>query len=690
MIANGGNIVFGSTIDGAQTLTLADTNGSIGVAGAIGGKTALAGLVLGGNGDAVGFAGGVTTAQITDTRTSGSVNYNGGLSTAAYMAAAQNAVLISTGGGAVTSPLSLSGELNFANAIDLSASAVTLTGATILDTSANNAALTLGTVDGGFDLTLNAGTAAAALKGAIGAKAALASLTVDAGTISLGNVTTTGAQTYTGTTTFNGTYTGSGFTANGADVLGGTTGVTVSGGNIGFDGTLNGAQNLVLSDATGTVSFDGAVGGTTALGNLTVTASGIVAGSVATTGAQSYSGATTFGGTYTANGFTTSGPVTMIANTAINSGTGDLTFGSTVQGQFNLALASTNANIFFDGTLGLSTARLTLLSITGVNNATVENNSSLWVHDFTASKVGGTLTFGNHSLESDDVVTIQATSVDGRVISTTSTTIDATSVTGIIQGSTVNVTATGAVSEQITADSANVSGGSFSGSVAATRSANVSASGDVSADISVSGGNATVSGANVSGSITSSGLAQISATQNVSADVTGGSIAIAAGGDVSGAVTSTGGSIGISATNVSSIIVAEGGGTVTVAATNSITGSVTGGQVNLSAPTVDETISAASANVTGSNVTVTGTIGGTGAAAALEGGGSNITQEVLGATQQVASNANSGDNASADDTGADDQNGDDDQKKKKKKDSGAVYDFANQYIDNLIAGKKGN
>ena len=687
---NSGSIAFGGTIDGAQALTLADTGGSVTVAGAVGGQTGLAGLTLGGNGDAVSFTGGVTTGAVTDTRSSGSVIYGGGLTTPSYTASASNKVLITTGGGAVTSPLSLSGELNFANAIDLSASTVTLTGATILDTSTNNAALTLGAVDGGFDLTLNAGTAAAALKGAIGAKTALASLTVNAGTISLGNVTTTGAQTYNGTTTFNGTYSGSGFTANGSDVLGGSTGVTVSSGNIGFDGTLNGAQNLVLSDTNGTVSFSGAVGGTTALGSLTVTASGIVAGSIATSGAQSYTGAASFGGTYTANGFTTAGPVTMIANTAVNGGTGDITFGSTVQGQFNLALASTNANIFFDGTLGLSTARLSLLSITGADNATVENNSSLYVHDFTASGVGGTLTFGNHSLESDDVVTIQATSVDGRVISTTSTTIDATSVSGIIQGSTVNVTATGAVSEQITADSATVSSGSFSGSVAATRSANIAATGDESGDISVSGGSATVSGANVSGSITSSGLAQISASQNVSADVTGGSVAIAAGGNVSGAVTATGGSIGITATNVSSTIVAEGGGSVGVTASGSITGIVSGGAVSLTAPTVDEAVNASSANITATNVTVTGTIGGTDAAVALTGGASNITQEILGATQQVASNTSGGDAATADDTGTDDQTGDDDRKKKKKKDNGAVYDFANQYIDNLIAGKKGN
>jgi len=680
-----------------ENLRIGASNGSVSVTGSIGSSAGnkLGELALTGNGGAITIGGGVAADLLSEQRTSGSLTVEGNLKLGSYISPLGNTVLLTLpnagNGGSTGNPgtVSLAGTFLLTTPLALGNQAVNLLGTTVLDTSTNNQPMVLGTVDGGFGLTLNAGTGTVTA-GTIGGQTALSSLTINGGAISLGSVTTTGAQAYNGTTTFNGTYTGSGFTANGADLLGGATGVTVSSGNIGFGGTLDGAQNLVLSDANGTVTFSGAVGGTTALGSLTVTASGIVAGSIATTGAQSYSGALTVGGTYTAQTFTTAGPVTMIANTAINGGAGDITFGSTVQGQFNLALTSTDANIFFDGTVGLSTARLTLLSIAGANNATVENNSSLFVHDFVATNIGGTLTFGDHSLESDDVVTIQATSVDGRVISTTSATIDATSVSGIIQGSTVNVTATGAVNEQITADTATVSDGSFSGSVAATRGANIASTGDVSGDISVSGGSATVSGTNISGSVTSSGLAQISASQNVSADVTGGSVAIAAGGNVSGAVTATSGSVGITATNVSSTIVAQGGGTVDVTASNSITGSVSGGQVNLTAPTVNEAISASAANITATNVTVTGTIGGIDASAATSGA-SNITQEILGATQQVASNSSGGDTATADDTGTDDQAGDnDDEKKKKKKDNGAVYDFANQYIDNLIAGKKGN
>jgi len=637
--ATGGNIAFGGAIDGAQSLTLADTNGTVAVSGPIGGKTALSSLTLGGNGSAINFAGGVTTVQLTDTRTAGSLTITGSLATPSYVAAPTNSVLISIGGFGAN-PLSLSGQFNFVNALNLGREAVTLAGATVLDTSTNNAALTLGGVDGGFGLTLNAGTGTVVLNGAAGAQAALASLTINGGTISLGSVATTGAQTYTGTTSFNGSYTGSGFTANGADLLGGATGVTVSGaGNIGFGGTLDGGQSLVLTDANGRVSFGGAVGGTTALGSLTVTANGIVAGSVATTGAQRYSGVLTAGGIYSANGFTTAGPMVMLADTTINGGTGDITLGA-VNGLFNLVLTSADANVFFNGTVGAAAARLPLLSIAGADNVTVGvdpatgNTFSLFVDNFTASHVAGLISVGNHSLESDDSVNISAGSLEGHA-----TAADLTIVTtGGVSG---NFVATGV--------STITTGGDFSGSLQ-TRSGSITSGGDIAASVT-STNDISLTATNVSGTVVSGGLAQIAASQNVSADVTGGSVAIQAGG--------------------------------------SITGSATGGHVNLTAPVVNETIDAQSATITSPNQTLTGSIGGVDAGSL---GAGNVTQEVLGATQQVASNAVADDSAAAtDDETTDDEPAADgettDGKKKKAKTKGAVYDFANQYIDNLISGK---
>ena len=104
---------------------------------------------------------------------------------------------------------------------------------------------------------------------------------------------------------------------------------------------------------------------------------------------------------------------------------------------------------------------------------------------------------------------------------------------------------------------------------------------------------------------------------------------------------------------------------------------------------VNETIDAQSATITSPNQTLTGSIGGVDAGSL---GAGNVTQEVLGATQQVASNAVADDSAAAtDDETTDDEPAADgettDGKKKKAKTKGAVYDFANQYIDNLISGK---
>jgi hypothetical protein len=629
-----GGITFGGTLDGAFGLTLNAAGGAV-TAGPIGSLAALGNLSINAGTIAVGQATTSGAQSLTGVTNLGGTYAAGGSFTMAGPAVLTASTTISSAGG-----------------------------------------IALGTVDGPFGLTLNAGPAAVTLQGA-----ALASLTANAGTISLGSVTTTGAQSYTGTTTFNGSYRGASFTANGADILSGATGVVASAGNIGFGGTLDGTQNLVLSAMNGTVSFGGAVGGRTALAGLTVTANGIVAGSVSTRGAQSYAGAMSFGGTYQANGFTTAGPLVLIGDTTINGGIGDITFGGTINGQQKLALVSSDANVFFGGTVGSAAARLTLLSIAGADNATVLNNSSLFVHDFTATNIAGTLSFGDHSLESDDLVTIQATSVDGRVISTDAS-ITANTVNGIIQGNMVSVNASGAVNEQVTAGDANISGGSFAGSVQATRSASIGTTGDIAGNVSVTGGSATLSGANISGSVTSSGLARISASQNVSAAITGGGgVDVAASaGTVSGAITSTGGTpITVAATSVASAIIAQSGGPVDITASNSITGSVTGGRVALTAPLIDEQIEATSAVINSADANLTGFIGGVDASL-LGLDSTDITQIVLGATQQVASNADAA-------AVAEDESDDEKKKKKRARTNDPVYDFANQYIDSLISGK---
>ena len=109
---------------------------------------------------------------------------------------------------------------------------------------------------------------ATTLAGPIGGTTPLTSVTTDQpGTVTVGSVTTTGAQSYQeNTVSLTGTYTttNSAFTAGtaaAAVTLGGNTTITTGTGPIAFNGTINGAQSLTLN-STGTTTLAGAVGGT--------------------------------------------------------------------------------------------------------------------------------------------------------------------------------------------------------------------------------------------------------------------------------------------------------------------------------------------------------------------------------------------------------------------------------------------
>ena len=190
--------------------------------------------------------------------------------------------------------------------------AVTLGAATTL-TSTGSGALTLGsTVNGAQSLTVNT-AGATTLAGPIGGGTPLTSVTTDQpGTVTVGSVTTTGAQSYQeNTVSLTGTYTTTNSawtagTAAAAVTLGGNTTITTGTGPIAFNGTIDGAQSLTLN-STGTTTLAGAVGGSTPLSSLTTNAGGTTAvngGSVTTTGNQTYGDAVTMNQATT---FTTTG-----------------------------------------------------------------------------------------------------------------------------------------------------------------------------------------------------------------------------------------------------------------------------------------------------------------------------------------------------------------------------------------------
>ena len=107
--------------------------------------------------------------------------------------------------------------------------AVTLGGTTAID-STNTAIDFTSTVNGGFGLTVNAGTGAVTFGGVVGGTTPLASLAVTGPTTLDGFVTTTGTQTY-----------------NSAVTLGATDTLTTTNGAVDFVSTVDGAFGLTVS-----------------------------------------------------------------------------------------------------------------------------------------------------------------------------------------------------------------------------------------------------------------------------------------------------------------------------------------------------------------------------------------------------------------------------------------------------------
>ncbi len=208
---------------------------------------------------------------------------------------------------------------------------------------------------------------ATTLAGPIGGGTPLTSVTTDQpGTVTVGSVTTTGAQSYQeNTVSLTGTYTTTNSawtagTAAAAVTLGGNTTITTGTGPIAFNGTINGAQSLTLN-STGTTTLAGAVGGSTPLSSLTTNAGGTTAvngGSVTTTGNQVYGDAVTL---TQATTFTSPAGTVQFDNTVTNSAGGaSITVDApTITLNAATTVATTNGNLsFFTDTLNTNGASI--------------------------------------------------------------------------------------------------------------------------------------------------------------------------------------------------------------------------------------------------------------------------------------------------------------------------------------------
>ncbi|MBU1383529.1 MAG: right-handed parallel beta-helix repeat-containing protein [Alphaproteobacteria bacterium] len=215
-------------------------------------------------------------------------------------------------------------------------------------------AVSLGTVDGAHDLSINAASVSLAQ---VGGTTALSDLDVVSAAILTAGATTTGDQTYSGPVTLNGAYQAAGFSADAAR-LGGDVSIAATDANL---GGVDGAHALDI-DAD-TVSL-GAAGATTALASLTVAASAIdmVDGAVVS-GAASLTGPASLGGAFEV-GSLSAGPVRLADDLSIDAG-GAVTLGA-IDGGHGLVV---DGGAVVLGVIG-STDTLTSLDVTGATIVT--------------------------------------------------------------------------------------------------------------------------------------------------------------------------------------------------------------------------------------------------------------------------------------------------------------------------------
>ncbi|MES1189995.1 MAG: YDG domain-containing protein [Steroidobacter sp.] len=358
VISNGSDISFGNTVSGPQNLTLNALSGGAGT---------ITGL------DQIGFASVLTSLSLTGQTLS---LPSTGLAVAGAMSfTAPGGITLNGAVGNNAAPAT--GQIDFNSAVNLATGAITITN--------NNAAVNFAsTVNGAQDLNINNGSGTTTFSGAVGGGTPLSSLTTDAtGTtvINGGAISTSGAQTY-----------------NDAVTVGATT--TLSGVDVHFVSTVNGANALTVNDS-GTTTFSGIVGGSTPLSSLTTDAAGNTAintTAVTTSGAQIYNDAVTLGVDTTLTG----NPVT---------------FNNTVDGAHSLSANASGGALSFNGTVGGSTP-LTSLTATG-NTVAAHDVTTSGTQDYSAS--GGITLNGALTTTNSDVTITGPTTLGGDVTISTDT-----------------------------------------------------------------------------------------------------------------------------------------------------------------------------------------------------------------------------------------------------------------------------
>ncbi|MCU0543875.1 MAG: CHAT domain-containing protein [Oscillatoriaceae cyanobacterium Prado104] len=204
-------------------------------------------------------------------------------------------------------------------------------------------------IDGGGNLTLETGTGNITVQGAIGNTTPLGNLTANtSGTTAFNAVTANSLTTNAGgTTQLNGNVTTTNSQTYGDAVTIATQNLTLAGNSITFNNTVNGNSDLTVNGGTGNVTFAGAIGNTTPLGNIAANTSGTTAfnGVTANSLTTNAGGTTQLNGNVTTTNNQTYGDAVTIANNPTLSGS-SITFSDTVNGNSNLIVNSSGATNF--------------------------------------------------------------------------------------------------------------------------------------------------------------------------------------------------------------------------------------------------------------------------------------------------------------------------------------------------------
>ncbi|MEG5035473.1 two-partner secretion domain-containing protein, partial [Microcoleus sp. AT3-D2] len=382
-ISAGGNILFNNNIDGTGNLTLETGTGKIEVKGLIGDATVL------GIGNLTVKSAGSTTfnavkATSFTTNAGGTTELKGDVTTTGTQ----------TYGEAVTianNPILAGSEITFNDTVngssDLTAKAVS---GNVIFNGAVGAASAIG------NLTANS-TGTTAFNQTVNA----ASLTTDAGgtTQVKGNVTTIGSQTY-----------GDAVTIANNPILAGS--------EVTFNNTVNGISDLTVNGGTGNVTFNGAVGSLSAIGNLTANSTGTTAFNQTVNAASlttDAGGTTQVKGNVTTNGSQTYGDAVTIANNPILSGD-SITFDNTVDGTSDLTVKAASGNLTFKSAIGETTplTSLTANSKVSLGGNVTTTGSQTYADAVTVAKnsvfLGSDITFnktvdvaGNLGIAADNV-----------------------------------------------------------------------------------------------------------------------------------------------------------------------------------------------------------------------------------------------------------------------------------------------